>query len=284
MELSISIVSYNTKDSLKECLSSLVRHIQDIEYEIIVVDNSSCDGSPDMIKQEFPNVRLIENNKNAFFTKANNQAIRISKGQYILLLNSDTMVIDNSIQTMLNFMSHHPSAGAVSGKILFPDGRLQSIGWNFHTPLNVILNQDPIKKIFIKKYLSRLITHNSSSITEVDVVSDGFMLLRREAIFGIGLYDERFLLYYTEDDLCRRLKTKGWKVYYLPPASVIHKLFGSTKKGANIKIAGIRAIDTIRYFAKYYKFHIDLGIGFLLLFGLGIEISKVIIKRIKCLA
>jgi hypothetical protein len=275
IELSIIIVNYNTRENLKECLLSIQKHIKGVEYEVIVVDNSSCDGSKEMVKRLFPTVLLIENKKNFFFTRANNQGIRRSKGEYILLLNSDTIIMDNSIKKMLAFMNDNPKIGGMSCKILFPNKRIQTSFWNFRTPINEITRQAPFR---------RKISHTFLETTEaphpVDVISGAFMLLRRQSILEVGLCNEQFLLYYTEDDICHKLKKKGWEIYHFPNASIIHRLFTSSKKIFPIKMALIRAIDTLKYCEKYYNLPIALGISFFLGVDLFLEILKLIIKSV----
>jgi GT2 family glycosyltransferase len=278
MDLSISIVSYNTKENLRECLNSVFAHLKETNCEIIVVDNGSLDGSPEMVRQIFPTVHLIENKKNVFFAKAHNQAMKASSGKYILLLNSDVLMTENAVNDMIDFLEQNPGAGAVSGTILYPDGRVQTTGWNLHTPVDEILNQEPWKTLFRKKYLSRARLKSFSSPKEVDIVSDAFLMARRQALFQIGLYDERFLLYYTEDDLCTRLRHTGWKIYHLPQISVVHKLFGSSRKVAPLKIALIGALDTLRYCGKYYGVPCTIGITFFLSFGLFLETVRQITK------
>ncbi|MBI4722907.1 MAG: glycosyltransferase family 2 protein [Candidatus Stahlbacteria bacterium] len=150
--------------------------------------------------------------------------------------------------------------------------------WKFHTSLELVFRQEPFIRFFRKK----LIRYSSPSIpTETDVVSDGFMLVRREALFEIGLYDERFLMYFTEDDLCHRLKRAEWKVYYFPDSSIIHKLFGSVKRVPKIKMAYIRTIDTLKYCAKYYELPIAFLISLFVLLGFIIELIK-LLKGVKC--
>lgn len=256
MEVSISIVNYNTKDSLKKCLLSICNNVKGIEYEIIVVDNASTDSSVRMIENEFPQVELIKNNCNLFFTRANNQAVRISKGRYILLLNSDTFFSDNSLKYMFDFMESHPSAGAVSGKIICQRTGKEEKGWKIHTP------QEEITRLLGKQSPGSGRSSDLTSFEEVDIVADCFILLRRKAFFQINLYDERFLLYYTEDDLCRRLKANGWQIFYLPQAEISHKLFEASKKLSTTKILFIGMMDGMRYYNKYYGLITGIVIGF----------------------
>ena len=270
MKLSISIVSYNTKEHLRACLDSIQKNLKDIEQEIVIVDNDSKDGSIRMIKEEFPEIRLIENKENLFFACANNQAIRVSKGKYILLLNSDTLLFDNSIKDMILFMEQNPDVGAIGGKMLYKDGGDQGNGWKFRVPLESIFSQDPVWRLFGKGF--RIKRKESIVPKEMDVVSDAFMMVSRQAIFEAELYDERFKLYYTEDDICHKLKRKGWKCYYFPSACVVHKLFGSSK-GAS-KLAWIKLTDKLKYYRKYHGLWITMGIGFFSLIDFVMHLLK----------
>jgi len=272
VKLSISIVSYNTEKYLKTCLESIQKNLKDIEYETIVVDNKSTDESIKMIKEKFPEVHLIENEENLFFAHANNQAIRASKGEYILLLNSDTLISDNSLKSMVLFMEQNPGVGALGGKMLYENGRVQSIGWQAHKPLEEIFNAELARRLFRKKYKVNEIGIKGPK--EVDVVSDAFMLVRRKAIFEIGLYDERFKLYYTEDDICHRLKRKRWKVYHFPDASVVHKLFGSSQKISNFRMGLVILSDKIRYYHKYYGLPVAIEIGFFIWTDFIVQLAK----------
>lgn len=280
MELSISIVNYNTKDSIRKCLLSIYNNLKNLEYEIIVVDNASTDSSIHMIENEFPQVKLIKNNRNLFFTRANNQAVRKSKGRYILLLNSDTAFLDNSLKTLLDFMEKNPLAGAVSGKIICERTGTEEKGWQLRTPQEEIarlLGNQPNRGKGFQALIPSTLNYQLSTMNyqEVDVVSDCFILLRRKAFFQINLYDERFLLYYTEDDLCRRLKANGWKVFYLPEAKITHKLFESSKKLPTIKILFIGMIDGTRYYNKHYGLITGMVIGFFFIVDL---IRRIILK------
>ncbi len=270
MKLSISIISYNAKEHLKNCLDSIQKNLRNVEYEIIIVDNGSVDGSVKMIKKEFPQIFLIENEENRFFSHANNQAIKASKGEYILILNSDTLIFDNSIEKMLLFMSQNPAIGALGGKMLHTDGRDQGNAWKFRVPLESIFSQDPIWRLFGKRFIIK--RKETLVPRETDVISDAFMLVRHQAIFAVGLYDERFKLYYTEDDICHKLRRKGWKCYYFPSARVTHKLFGSSK-GVS-KMAWIQLTDKLKYYQKYHGLGIAMGIGFFSLIDFIIHLLK----------
>ena len=205
MDLSIIIVSYNTKDLLKQCLDSIYGKVQDISFEIFVVDNNSQDGSPKMVKNLFPQVKLIENKENKGFASANNLAIKRSNGKYVLLLNSDTIVLPGSLSKMVQFMDETPKAGATGCKLINPDGSLQSFG----------------------RGLKRV---REKGVREVNWVEAACLMVRQRVIDGIGLMDENFFFYSEDMDWCRRIRLAGWKIFCISQAKIIHYGRGSTRK------------------------------------------------------
>ncbi len=226
MNLSIIIVSYNTKDLLLQCLKSIYKEniIKSI-FEVIVVDNNSSDATCGMIKQEFPRVRLVENADNKGFTKANNQGIRISRGNYILFLNPDTVVKNNVFDKMVEFMGLHPEAGIVGPKLLYPNGSLQLSCRRFYTLRAILMRRTFLGKIFpysksLKNHLMTDWDHNE--IHEVDWLLGACLMIRRELINQIGLLDEKYKMYFEDVDLCYRVKKAGYKIYYYSDADVIH--------------------------------------------------------------
>lgn len=228
MDLSIIIVSYNTKDLLKQCLDSIYGKVQNISFEIFVVDNNSQDGSPKMVKNLFPQVELIENKENKGFASANNSAIKKSKGRYVLLLNSDTIVLPGSLSKMIQFMDKTPRAGAVGCKLINPDGSLQSFG----------------------RGLKRV---REKGVKEVNWVEAACFMVRQRVIDEIGLMDENFFFYSEDMDWCRRMRLAGWKIFCIAQAKVIHYGGGSTGKW-NPKIV------TEAYKSGYYYAQKHFGI------------------------
>ena len=220
MELSICIVSWNTRELLASCLSSISLWAGDMNHEVIVVDNGSRDGTPSMLRERFPGVRLIANSDNQGFAQATNQAIRASTGRYVLLLNSDTRMMDRSLHDMLAFMDEHAEVGAAGACLLNPDGTIQVYPtvlpslWG-HWMQTMGLKCWPIRSRFTS-------LNTSTGPREVERVKGACMLVRREALTEVGPLDEDLFLYGEEDDWCLRLREAGWKVFYLPHARVIH--------------------------------------------------------------
>jgi GT2 family glycosyltransferase len=218
LDLSIIIVNSNTCELLRDCLRSVTRSTIGIQYEVIVVDNNSADGSANMVETEFPCVKLVRNSENLGFSKGNNQGFEVSSGKYILMLNSDTLVFDEAVNSSVRFMDEHPEAGAVGCRTVDGEGELQLTYERFPTILSEMFRTTP---------LSRLFPHNVAvdrgGYLEVDWVQGSFLMLRRAALSEIGMLDEMYSPAYSEEtDLCYRLKKAGWRVYYVPDATIVH--------------------------------------------------------------
>ena len=233
VHVSIIIVSWNTRQITCDCLRSIYGQSGINNYEVIVLDNASSDGSVQMIKHDFPDVFLIENKENRGFAAANNQGIAIAKGRYILLLNSDTVILDNAIGKTVSFAEAHPEAAVIGCRVLNPDKTLQPTCFMFPSVLNLILSSTYLYKLFPRsRFFGRehMTWWDRSDEHEVDVVTGCFMLVRNEAIEQVGMMDERFFVYGEETDWCYRFKQAGWKVMFTPCAEIIHLGGQSSKK------------------------------------------------------
>lgn len=236
MQLSVVIVNYNVRYFLEQCLNSVFRSGKDLDMEVFVVDNQSVDGSTEMVREKFPQVKLIANDKNAGFSKANNQAIRKSSGKYILLLNPDTVVEDDTLPKVVAFMDSHPDAGGLGVKMVDGQGRfLPESKRGLPTPavafckifgLSALF---PKSKVFGRYHLGYL---DADETHQVDVLSGAFMLLRKETLEKTGLLDEDFFMYGEDIDLSHRIVKAGYKNYYYPEARIIHYKGESTKKSS----------------------------------------------------
>ena len=235
MDVSIVIVNWNTKKLLGDCLRSVYEQAGDVDYEVIVVDNASADGSVEMIRRDFERVVLIENARNNGFAAANNQGMAVAKGRYILLLNSDTVVLDNAIANTVHFADMHPRAGVIGCRVLNPDGTLQVTCFMFPSILNILLSSTYLYKLFPKSRFfgrERMTWWDRSDVREVDVVTGCFMLVRREAIEKVDVLDERFFIYAEETDWCYRFRKSGWKSMFTPNGQIIHYGGQSTRQKA----------------------------------------------------
>jgi O-antigen biosynthesis protein len=236
MKLTIVIVNYNVKYFLEQCIHSVQKACTDVETEIYVVDNNSVDGSVKMMRDKFPDVHLIDNKDNKGFSRANNQAIRKAKGEYILLLNPDTIVEDDTLVKCVRFMDDHPDAGGLGVKMIDGKGKfLPESKRGLPTPAVAffkifgISSLFPKSKIFNRYHLGYLDKDKSH---KVDVLSGAFMMLRKSVIEKIGMLDEEFFMYGEDIDLSYRITQAGYSNYYFPETRIIHYKGESTKKSS----------------------------------------------------
>jgi len=237
MKLSVIIVNYNVKYFLEQCLHSVQKAMEHtLETEVFVVDNNSVDGSTEMLKGKFPWVNLIENKDNKGFSVANNQAIVKSDGQYVLLLNPDTIVEEDTFAKIIDFMDAHPDAGALGIKMLDGKGNfLPESKRGLPTPRVALFKMMGLSKLFPKSaffnhyHLGHL---DKDQTHQIEVVAGAFMLLRKEALNKVGLLDETFFMYGEDIDLSYRLTQAGYKNYYFPETRIIHYKGESTKKSS----------------------------------------------------
>ena len=253
-DLSVVIVNYNVKEFLEQALRSVQRASQHHKVEIFVVDNNSVDGSVEMVREQFPEVILISNEQNVGFSKANNQAIRKAIGRYLLILNPDTILQEDTIVNFLNYMDANPACGAAGCKILNPDGTFAPESRrSFPTPAVAfyrivgLSRLFPRSKVFGKYNLTYLPVDEPA---QIDALSGSCMLIRHDALYrgpdaasepaflnptsysgGAGLFDESFFMYGEDLDWCYRIKKAGWEIHYTPSTQIIHYKGESTKKG-----------------------------------------------------
>lgn len=288
MDLSIVIVSYNTRLLLKNCLLSLRKNlIKSISYEVIVVDNASIDGSAEMVQRDFIDVLLIKNKENLGFTKGNNLGIKKAKGRYILFLNADTVVYEKTIQVVMGFMDKHKEAGVVTCKVLLPDGSLDdSCHRGFPTPWSSFCYFSGLSKLFPQ---SRLLGGYSMSYAdftiphEIDSCSGAFMMVRKQAGEQIGWWDEDFFWYGDDLDFCYRLKEKDWKVLFLPVVKILHykgasggikaisKHLTSATRDTKISATNARFKAMRLFYSKHYKNKYPKAITEIVALGINIK-------------
>lgn len=234
IDLSVVIVNYNVKQFLSTLIDSLYKSSNGIESEIIIVDNNSNDGSVEEIADKFPDVKIIANKENLGFGKANNQGMALAKGKYILLINPDTMVREDTLSKMIKFLEGHPDAGMVGCKVLNPDGTLQlACRRGFPGPWTSFTKVAGLSKIFPKsKIFSRYnLTYLDENETHyVDAISGAFMFFKREVYEATEGFDPMFFMYGEDLDLCYRTQQAGYKVYYFPYTEIIHYKGESTKR------------------------------------------------------
>lgn len=230
INLSIIIVSCNTRNILRNCLESIFENIKDIDFEVWVVDNASSDGSLEMIEKEFPEVKTIANKENLGFAKANNQAIKKVEGKYIFLLNPDAVILDENFGKLIQFMEEHPEAGACGPLVLNKNGTMQRqckrgfpTFWNsfaYYSGLWKLFSQN---KWWIENFGGYfLLGKSDDKICEVGQLSGAAMIVRKEILEKVGLMSEDYVMYWDDTDWCYRIKEANWKIYYVPFVKITH--------------------------------------------------------------
>ncbi|MEW5948083.1 MAG: glycosyltransferase family 2 protein [Thermodesulfobacteriota bacterium] len=255
MDISFIIVNWNTKNLLRNCLNSIRKTVQGIAFEIIVVDNASHDGSVAMLREEFPQVTIIENNTNRGFGAANNQAISIMKGRYALFLNTDTVLKEHAVYELFSFMEAHPKAAMACGQLLNADGSKQNSIANFPTLFTLLLNTSLLEYLFPKYYPSK--RYNYKEPIEIDSGIGACLMVRKQAIDEVGMFDERYFFFFEETDWALQMKTAGWKIYHVPSAFIYHLQGQSIGRDVRSRIEFYRS--RYQFFRKwkgrsYYQF------------------------------
>lgn len=225
IDVSVIIVSWNTRDLLRQCLHSVYRESTGIGIEVIVIDNASTDGSADMVLREFPQVVLVRNSDNRGFAAANNQGLAIAQGRHVLLLNPDTVVLERAIQKSIAFAEKHHTAGVVGVRNNDAEGRLTKNCFLFASVFNLMISTLGMHRAFPNNRVcgrERLSWWNYLDDRRVDVVAGCYMLVRREALEDVGGLDESYFMYGEEMDWCWRFKRAGWEVWYHCDAAIIH--------------------------------------------------------------
>lgn len=283
IKLSIIIVNYNTYALTKQTIDSVLSQDYSFIYEIVLVDNASIDGSIEQLKEDFKSfegqIHIIVNETNLGFGKANNIGMKASKGNYILLLNSDTVVIDDCLEKCLSYIEKAEMVGALGCKVVLGDGSLDhACKRGFPTPkasLYYFLKLD--KKNPMKYGLYDALHLREDEVGEVDALMGAFMLMPRKVLDEVGLFDEDYFMYGEDIDLCYRIKAAGYKVVYYPEGRIIHYKGGSSKKRRTKVIYDFHHAMWIFYRKHYYK---EYNLGITILVWLGIW-SKYLLELAK---
>jgi GT2 family glycosyltransferase len=257
MDLSIVIVNWNVKDLLRNCLQSLFDAFQtasSLTTEIIIVDNASTDGSPQMVRDEFSPVHLIASDKNLGYAGGNNTGIAAAKGRYIFILNPDTVVQPGALVAMVEYMDSHPAVGALGPQLLWPDGTVQSSRRRFPTLGSLFWESTLLGQWFprnrhVQRYhLSDILPDHTQ---KVDWVVGAALMIRREIWQQIGSIDEDYFMYFEETDWCRRSAKAGWEVHYVPTAQVVHYEGKSSEQVVATRTLRFQR-SKLRYTRKYF--------------------------------
>lgn len=282
IDISIIIINYKTPELTLGAIESVYQSITDFWYEIILVDNHSCDGIIERVTGRYPHFRIIANEVNVGFSKANNQAIRIASGRYILLLNSDTVIQPDTLETMISFMDAHPKVGASGCKVILPDGKLdKACRRGFPTPSASFYYAFGFSKLFpnvprFNQYQLGYLDPDDSY--PVDCLVGAFMLVRKEAIDQVGLLDEEFFMYGEDIDWCYRIKQGGWEIYYYPKTTITHyKGASSRRKPFKIVYEFHRAMWL--FHRKHYQKKYLPWVNGLVYFGIVVKFLAALIKN-----
>ena len=262
VDVSVVIVSFNTRELLRECLQTLDRETSKVSYETIVVDNASADGSADMVEKEFPRVKLVRSAVNLGFAAANNRGFALAGGRYVSQLNSDAFVNPGALDLAVKHMDARPQVGLGGGRLVGRDGSWQPSLRKFPSPLNEALN---LTGLAAKYRRSRFFGRADKTWADplesgpADWVPGAFTLIRREILEQIGHLDERFFLYFDDVDLCRRVKALGYAVWYFPDVVVTHVGGGSARAVSHIRLSssGVQLVlwrmrSQLLYHRKYH--------------------------------
>jgi len=275
MDLSICIVSFNTRDLLRDCLNSIFSSLTQYSYEVIVADNGSADGSSEMLAAEFPQVQVIQNTSNLGYTVPMNQALRAAAGRYLMQLNPDTVLTPGLLESLLGFMESQPRVGICTPKVLNSDGTLQmqcrrsaARPWDAITYILGFSKLFPRSRLF-GRYLMEYLPEDQ--INEVEAVSGSCMLIRRGVVDQIGYLDEQFFAYQEDAEFCFRARKAGWQIYYVPTAQLTH--FGGLGGSRFVPYRGIYAWH--RSYYLYYRKHLAreyfFMVNWLVYLGIGLK-------------
>lgn len=253
LDLSIITVSWNVLDLLRDCIRSVNAGKDDLNLEMIVVDSGSRDGSPEMVRNEFPWVKLITQDDNIGFPRGNNIGIRKARGRHILLLNPDTVVLDDALLKMVHYLDEHLDVGGLGAQLLNPDLTIQSSRRRFPTLMTAFfestwLEEKAPKRILQHYYVTDL---PDDQAIDVDWVTGACLMVPRRVIDHVGMMDEAYYMYSEELDWCRRIKGAGWRIIYFPEAQIIHHIGKSSEQAETDRHINFQKAK-LRYFRKFY--------------------------------
>jgi len=238
--LSVCLVNHNAGGLTSDCIRSILEKTSKISYEVILVDNNSTDGDPRRLKERFPDITLLINRRNIGYTAANNQAIRLAKGSFVLLLNNDTLLKNNVLDIMVQLMENDPTIGILSCKLYEPSGKVQkNCRGSYTSPFDTLFGRASfMTRIWPKNPISRRNTLSDwdyNSFRSVDWVSGACLMIRKKVLDQVGLLDERFKMYWEDTDICLRASRAGWRVCFTPEAEILHY----TGKGGGQRSLGL---------------------------------------------
>ncbi len=275
MDLSVIIITYKEREFLRNCLESVFRSKTNFRFEVIVTDSNSQDGSVEMVRQDFSQAKVLDNQKNLGFSKGNNVAIKQAQGRYILLLNADTTVRPETLDLSIKYMDSHPEVGAMGAKVLLPNGSLDKAARRkFPNPANSFL------QLFgLKKFSNYNISTPIDQEVEVDAIMGAYFFVRKSVIDQVGMLDEEFFMYGEDLDWCWRIKSAGHKIMYYPQAEITHYKYGASK---SIPFRTIRwAHDAMKiFYRKHYAPEYNWFFNQLVYLGISIRMYLVLVVNL----
>jgi N-acetylglucosaminyl-diphospho-decaprenol L-rhamnosyltransferase len=291
VNLSIVIVNWNVQELLRRCLLSLSRGAAritptpgmiepELAYEVIVVDCASSDGSVEMVRREFPWVRLIASDENLGYARGNNLGLVEATGRYLLILNPDTEIVGDALAMMARYLDAHPGVGALGPQLRYPDGTLQSSRRRFPSLATAFCESTLLHQWFPNNRTARRyhLADRPADVTQpVDWLVGAALMIRREAWQQVGPLDEGFFMYFEELDWCRRCRAAGWEIYYLPAAQITHHEGKSSEQVMAARTIRFQS-SKIHYYRKYYGVGWALVVRFFLLGMFAFQLSQESLK------
>lgn len=252
-DLSIIIVSWNVSDLLRGCLGSIFAGVGELAVEVIVVDSASSDDSVAMVAREFPQVILLPQVENVGFPRGNNIGLAAAGGRYLMLLNPDTVVVGDALPTLVGYLDAHPAVGVVGPQLRFPDGEVQSSRRRFPTVLTGLFESTWLEGVAPRRLLDHYYAADlpDGETAAVDWVMGAALVTRREVVAAVGGLDPAYFMYSEELDWCRRIKSAGWEVVYLPRARIVHYQGKSSEQASTARHINFNRAK-LRYFRKYH--------------------------------
>ncbi|MFN3532200.1 MAG: glycosyltransferase family 2 protein [Candidatus Brocadia sp.] len=252
MKVSVILVNYNSAALLRQCLKSIYEQTKEIPFEVIVVDNASSDNSRQIVRSEFPAVQLIESSENLGFSRGNNLCASMAKGAYLLFLNTDTILFENSIKMLADFLDEHPEVGAVGPKILFENRCFQLSSGRLPNLLGEFF--DKIVYFLARKWstvMCPLLERLHTATKAVGWLTGACLMVRQKAFVQVSGFDEKIFMYFEDKDLCKRINSSGWQIIYYPLTSIIHLLAGSSGNVDKQKINKFYRTSQLYYYHKH---------------------------------
>jgi N-acetylglucosaminyl-diphospho-decaprenol L-rhamnosyltransferase len=279
-DLSLIIVSWNVRDYLAACLDSIRAHVGDLQFEVIVVDSYSDDGTVEMVRTAYPWVRFLPQPFNVGFTRGNNIGLAAAHGRYLMLLNPDTEIVDYALSQMVAYMDENPHVGVVGPRTLNSDGTIQSTRRRFPTLLTAIFESTWLQGWAPRRVLDHFYVRDiaDTDTADVDWVQGSALMIRRKVYGQVGGLDEQYMMFSEEMDWCKRVRNAGWRVVYLGSVAVVHHGGKSTEQVTALKHIYFQT-SKLRYFRKFHGPLASLALRIFIVVGYA---EQLVLEQIKC--